>query len=48
MRKEGGGRKERERKVQPVEVGGQKSRRAFMCASLQGGACSIVHLADIH
>ena len=41
-----GGRKERE-KVMTVEPGGQKSERASGGASLQGGTCSIVHLANI-
>lgn len=48
MRKEGEAGKRERKKVASVEVGGQKSGRASGGASLQGGACNIVHLADIH
>ena len=41
-----GGRRERE-EVTTVEVGGQKIESASGGASLQGGACSIVRLANI-
>ena len=41
-----GGRRERE-EVTTVEVRGQKRESASGGASLQGGACSIVRLANI-
>lgn len=48
MRKGRGGRKEREREKGERQLGGRQLEREHLAVLPAGGACSIVHLADIH